>query len=98
MYEVELEYIGEGRSGDYDADDPEDVALLRFTVLDAATGEPIDDGSYCTLLPESLGEQDRKNITNAILRRIDGEQNVKKICEELSWLDMTDVVRLRGES
>ena len=94
-YEVELEYIGEGVSGDYNADDPDDVALLRFTVLDAGSKDQIDDGSYCTLLPETLGEQDRKNICEAILRRIDGKENVKKICEELSWLDMDDVVRLR---
>jgi len=97
-YEVELKYIGEGMSGDYDADDPGDVALLRFTVLDADTKEQIDDGSYCTLLPETLEEQDRQNITEAILRRIDGKENVKKICEELSWLDMDDVVRLREAS
>ena len=97
-YEVELEYIGEGLCGDYDADDPVDVALLRFTVLDADTKEQIEDGSYCTLLPETLGELDRQNVTEAILRRIDGKENVKKICEELSWLDMDDVIRLRGAS
>jgi len=27
---VSLEYIGEGLSGDYDEEDPEDVPLLRF--------------------------------------------------------------------
>jgi len=30
---VELDWIGEGVSGDYQADDPEDEPLLRFTVL-----------------------------------------------------------------
>jgi hypothetical protein len=95
-YIVELEHIGEGWSGDYIADDPDDEALLRFSVLDAETGEQIDDGSYCTRLPESLGDDDRQLVIAAIKRRIDGKDNIKRICEELSWLDMSDVERLRA--
>lgn len=43
---VEWEYIGEGWSGDYQDDDPEDRPLLRANL--SYKGQVLDDGSYCT--------------------------------------------------
>ena len=46
---VELHWeCGEGLDGDYMADDPNDVPLLRFDVL--YKGEQIENASYCTQL------------------------------------------------
>jgi hypothetical protein len=57
---IDLVNIGEGLSGDYNPDDPDDVNLLRF---DAYVNNPdtdedysggwleIEDASYCTRLP-----------------------------------------------
>lgn len=47
---VELDFIGEGSSGDYHPDDPDDEPLLRFTILGrrradgSRRGLPNDDG------------------------------------------------------
>lgn len=46
---LEWEDIGEGYSGDYDPNDPNDKPLLRATML--FDNEPVDSGSYCTLAP-----------------------------------------------
>jgi hypothetical protein len=44
---VTWEYIGEGKSGDFNPDDPDDYPHLRvYAMLD---GEDIEKGSYCTL-------------------------------------------------
>ena len=52
---VEWDYIGEGISGDYNGDNPEDIKLLRFRVSSRDGAEDIwtdvDDGSYCTCMP-----------------------------------------------
>ncbi len=57
VFAVGWEWIGEGRSGDYDEDDPGDAKMLRATlyVRPEVSGagdmewEPVEDGSYCTL-------------------------------------------------
>lgn len=84
-YTVELEDIGEGISGDYDPDDPTDVALLRFTVL--RNGEPMDDASYCTNIPASTPENVQIELATFIMDEVYGLENVKKLCERLSWID-----------
>jgi hypothetical protein len=61
---VVLEAIGEGRSGEYNEDDPEDIELLRFTVYRKNPDHPtintpwewdaweqVEDASYCTQVP-----------------------------------------------
>lgn len=49
---IELESIGEGYWGDYNATKSEDRELLRFYVSYLSDNEviPVQDGSYCTLL------------------------------------------------
>jgi hypothetical protein len=50
---MELVYLGEGHDGDYDPDDPGDVALLRVHVF-AELGDRhlnVADASYCPQVP-----------------------------------------------
>ena len=63
---------GEGRGGDYDEDDEDDVPLLRFDVskriskVKAGRGyqaEDLQDSSFCTLL---MATDDRKLLTQAV--------------------------------
>jgi hypothetical protein len=49
---VEVEWIGEGYSGDYVPSDPDDVPFVRFTAADlTGRGRDSQDVSYCTLVP-----------------------------------------------
>jgi hypothetical protein len=92
---VTWEWIGEGWSGDYDADDPEDEPLLRFTVDKEVTmgnesgWEQYDDGSYCTRMPVKTPTRILVDALGVILEAAeDSLQNgsFKKRMEELSWL------------
>ena len=68
---VEWVDIGEGWNGDYDPDDPDDTALLRFDVLELTNihglfsdspvmeWEVLDDASYCTQMPADSSEADQ---------------------------------------
>ena len=92
-YAVELEDIGEGRSGDYNEDDPHDSPLLRFYVRKrSAAGEleDVDDASYCTRIPATLNEDAQRRcaqyILGEVLACVSTGASVKKTCERLSWL------------
>ena len=87
---------GEGFSGDYNPEDPEDINLLRFDVYYRAKEtdpwEAVDDASYCTLMP---ADTDRETLNRAIkvlyreycnVLEADPSQSVKKLGEKLSWL------------
>lgn len=67
---VELDHIGEGRSGDYDPGDPDDAQLVRFTVLRRVDGvlQPIEDGSYCTNLPTTITAAEAERASREILK------------------------------
>lgn len=92
---VTLEYIGEGYSGDYDPDDPEDCPLIRFSVDQRELGtkywESVDDASYCTCLPIDLPRNQLKSVARAILAEvahpIHSGYSIKKLCERLSWIE-----------
>lgn len=90
---VELEDIGEGWNGDYDAGDPEDTPLLRFTVsrLDGGAWEQVSDASYCTQIPVATPDTRQLEILDYIMNevhsRVTNGESVKKICEALSWLN-----------
>jgi hypothetical protein len=77
--------LGEGHSGDYDPEDPEDVALLRFDlyVSEAAAerhqlhGEPDDDGwfvpsdtSYCTGVPVQTPSDELTELLSGMAREL----------------------------
>lgn len=88
---VELITIGEGLHGDYNADDPEDVELLRFYVEKKDDNEmfnPIEDGSYCTLLPASLDREDKMKALHLLMdvfyEPVMKDQSIKKLGERMS--------------
>ena len=89
---AEWENLGEGFSGDYDPTDPDDVNLLRFSVYDVATGEQLDDASYCTQMPADTDP----SILARALEQIVAEAGSKRALEGLSWMKPEDFPA-RGE-
>ena len=93
---VELCDVGEGYEGDYDPDDPEDCALLRFYVYvnDPETGwREVEDSSYCTTLKvDDARDYLEKKITilfnefRNVSTHILSGGSVKKLAETLSWI------------
>ena len=95
---VEWVDLGEGWNGDYDPSDPDDQALLRFDVLELTKveglfsespeleWEPIDDASYCTQMPADSSKEVLRRGATMIMNATYGKTNIKKICEELSWI------------
>ena len=97
---IEWEYIGEGYNGEWDEDDPEDEALLRFTVYTKPTPhfsdasyynvwEQLDDGSYCTLMSYDTPYAILERALELIYEQIEGtiyNHNYKRTLERLSWL------------
>ena len=85
---------GEGLWGDYDPENPRDVHLLRFDIYIKRNGnwEPVDDASYCTLVP---ADTERHTLVNKLYTIYKGyedalssdpEASVKKLGECLSWI------------
>ena len=95
---VEWIDIGEGWSGDYNPEDPTATPLLRFDVLELTKveglfsdspeleWEVLDDASYCTQMPADTSEADLRRAAEIIMDATYGKTNIKKICEELSWI------------
>lgn len=92
---VEWVRLGEGWSGDYDPEDLEDEELLRFDVSrlnDDGEWEDPGDASYCTQVPVSAAPEQRakllQQIMDTVYEPLMGGYSIKKICEELSWMDL----------
>jgi len=89
---IEFEHIGEGWSGDYDPNDPDDTPLLRFTVykLDGGQWNEIENASYCTLFPDDTPDviqlKGLQIIMDVIYFDATTEQGIKRKCQALSWL------------
>jgi len=95
---VEWVRLGEGLSGDYNPNDPEDVELLRFDVSKQEGDEwssinewiEVPDASYCTLFPVNTKKRIKMKglqyIMNEIWKPITDGHSIKKICEQLSWI------------
>jgi hypothetical protein len=102
--------LGEGLSGDYDPNDPNDVAMLRFDVLELQqvhehehTDDGVidhnfgrttyhewvamDDASYCTQMPADTSDDILRRGATMIMNATYGKDNIKKICEGLSWIE-----------
>ena len=91
------EYIGEGMSGDYNPDDPDDVELLRFSVSKFHPQTEIggqwiqlDDCSYCTQMPIDTDEAILRRALEVILDAADTDASPKKEMEGLSWMKPED--------
>jgi hypothetical protein len=90
---VEWVDLGEGLDGDYDPDDPNDVALLRFDVSWKnlqGEWEAADDASYCTDVPTAtpLPVQQRllEILMDEVYEPLTDRHSIKKLCERLSWI------------
>jgi len=100
---IDLEWIGEGWSGDYDPDEPLDDPLLRFSVYrqdDNGEWQEVDDASYCTrLVGDKLTAEDADLIFDYMFQQIgttlSEASSIKRICERLSWMGMDLVAELR---
>lgn len=101
-YRATWEYIGEGWSGDYDPEDPEDIPLLRFSVdrhvdSEFLEWEGMDNASYCTRMPIDSNREHLERGLNIVLDEvIDAEENgksYKRELERLSWFEPADFTK-----
>lgn len=92
---VELDVIEE-----FENDEP---PMFRFTVLqlqepspraictEYSEFEPVEDGSYCTNIPEGTSSYDLTRLAAVIMsgvyNQVQSNVSIKKRCEELSWID-----------
>lgn len=85
---VGLYDCGEGWDGDYNPNNPDDVALLRFDIYELVNGEwePLPDASYCTALPVDTDPAILRKALETIMDETAGHERVKRIAEGLSWL------------
>ena len=94
-YAVTLEYIGEGKEGDYDPKDPDDEPLYRFDVQRMVDGrwEHVEDTSYCTQIRADISPERAEAAARYLLARVEahGGPRLKRLCEQLSWTSMNDV-------
>ena len=81
------EAIGEGWSGDYNPDDPNDTELLRFSVY--LGDEQMEDASYCTQMPVGTDEAILRRALELILDAAE-TPSPKRALEELSWVKPAD--------
>lgn len=101
IVKVEWVELGEGISGDYNPNNPDDVELLRFdvSVLRDGVWQMKDDGSYCTRFPVSESDYAKKAGLQILLDRFydvlrdDPEASIKKLGEEMSWICPEDVLK-----
>jgi hypothetical protein len=85
-------YIGEGKCGEYNPDDPTDVPLYRFYVEKFEDGEWVDveDASYCTQVPLDTPDATLHKLLHILMDHfyydvVEGN-SVKKIGERMSWI------------
>jgi hypothetical protein len=82
---VVLEAIGEGRSGEYNEDDPEDIELLRFTVYRKNPDHPTINTPW-----EWDAWEQVEDASYEVYSYVEAGQSIKKICELLSWIAPED--------
>lgn len=90
---VSFEHIGEGYSGEYNPNDPEDRRLLRFYIEERdedGDWNDVDNGSFCTTLTTDTSIKDLVNYLTLIWGRVWEKllagESIKRECEKLSWL------------
>jgi hypothetical protein len=85
--------LGEGLCGDYNPDDPDDIEYLRFDILtidNAGCETPVDDASYCTLMPVSASDDDKRDalitIMDHVYSKVIRGESIKRLCQQLSYI------------
>jgi hypothetical protein len=92
---VVLDYIGEGRSGDYDDEDPEDIPLMRVYIEREEEGDWTEiqhDASACLMLPATTPKDKLQQIAADFLQQV--LNNLDACFEEMvgdwTWLDFRE--------
>jgi len=96
---VEWTNLGEGIEGDYNPDDPEDIALLRFDISVKAKDEEdwsgVDGGSYCTQVPVDTDPKILKDGLEMIMDEIfeagAEEHSIRRAGERMSWISVKSI-------
>lgn len=91
---IDFVNLGEGLCGDYNPTDPNDVNLLRFDVYQRKcvfdAWEPVDDASYCTMMPADTSAEILQKALDFLLMRytnaLETSDSVKKLGERLSYI------------
>lgn len=84
--------LGEGLSGEYNPENPDDVELLRFDifVLEGEKWVAPQDASYCTRVPVSTPAEQRHKLLKIIAEKAyqatQNPMSLKRTLEGLSWL------------
>lgn len=68
-WRLEWEHHGEGYSGDYDDEDPDDDPLLRADLY--YKNEMLTDGSYCTMTPDDTPEETLKRFSDDLFDKLE---------------------------
>ena len=91
---VALDYIDEGRSGDYDKNDPDDIPLLRVYV-EKRDGEDDwvefhQDASTCLMLDKRTPHDQLQKIADEFLEQVLTEgSNIKGLVGGWTWINFT---------
>ena len=92
---LEWEYIGEGLSGDYNPDDPDDYPHLRFSVYEGEgiEREQLEHGSYCTRLHINTPQEILESFGRHILEDLIGDKDggYKRDVESATWFTIDDL-------
>lgn len=95
IFTLDWTYEGEGLSGEYMPNDPEDKPLLRFTIYKkelnndkSVTYWPVEDCSYCTLVEYGVPDDVLRGAGHVILQIFVTATSKKKAMEAMSWLEI----------
>ena len=93
---VDWIYIGEGLSGDWNPNNPNDIPLLRFDVY-YLSGEDqwdmVDDGSYCTNMEWGTSSDILARAAMLIIFNMEdkiGKTSYRQALQDLSWMKAED--------
>lgn len=92
---VSLEFIGEGIDGDYNADDPQDVPLLRFYLMELdEDGNFLDtDGSACCEVSNNTSPDERNRFLVLALR---AAVEMRKAIPGCGWKHFAGAISWKG--
>lgn len=96
-YKVELKWIGEGESGDWRPDDPDDTPYLRFYISkwDAENNawRDVEGASYRTLLPINASDDIKQRAMEALM--VEAHEGASKYTWEwMSWIGPADLYEI----
>ena len=94
---IEWVYLDEGFSGEYNPNDPDDVAFLRFDLMKKIDGEweYVENGSYCTHFSyDATTEQKKRGLellmkhAYPLLKKYPENNEIKRMAEKLSHIGL----------